>query len=110
MKTNRTVWRLRASFAVVTFAAIVSLGACSRSRSNIVDEAKAAGKTPADFAPDATDYFRSMDMASEAPDAAGSAPSRLVPLSLSPDEIKGRNTWMLWCGGNEGFWDWLANN
>ena len=22
----------------------------------------------------------------------------------------GRNTWMLWCGGNEHFWDWLADN
>jgi mono/diheme cytochrome c family protein len=26
----------------------------------------------------------------------------------TPNEILGRNTWMLWCGGNEGFWDWLA--
>ena len=24
------------------------------------------------------------------------------------DEILGRNTWMLWAGGNEGFWDWLS--
>jgi hypothetical protein len=24
--------------------------------------------------------------------------------------ILGRNTWMLWCGGNEGFWDWLASD
>ncbi len=26
------------------------------------------------------------------------------------NEILGRNTWMLWCGGNEGFWDWLASD
>src|SRR5439155_9647959 len=26
------------------------------------------------------------------------------------DEIKGRNTWMMWCGGNEAFWDWLAGH
>ncbi|MEL6109612.1 MAG: DMT family transporter [Planctomycetota bacterium] len=25
-------------------------------------------------------------------------------------EILGRNTWMLWCGGNEGFWDWLGTD
>jgi hypothetical protein len=25
-------------------------------------------------------------------------------------EILGRNTWMLWCGGNEGFWDWLSSD
>ena len=22
----------------------------------------------------------------------------------------GRNTWMMWCAGNEGFWDWLATD
>jgi hypothetical protein len=26
------------------------------------------------------------------------------------EEILGRNTWMVWCGGNEGFWDWLATD
>ena len=26
------------------------------------------------------------------------------------NEILGRNTWMLWCAGNEGFWDSLAGH
>ena len=28
----------------------------------------------------------------------------------NPDQqaVFGRNTWMLWCGGDEDFWDWLA--
>jgi hypothetical protein len=26
----------------------------------------------------------------------------------TPQEILGRNTWMMWSGGNEAFWDWLA--
>lgn len=25
-------------------------------------------------------------------------------------EVFGRNAWMIWCGGNEGFWDWLATD
>src|SRR5688572_20529836 len=29
-------------------------------------------------------------------------------VALSPDEIKGRNTWNLWTGGNEQFWDHMA--
>ena len=29
---------------------------------------------------------------------------------LSNQEILGRNTWMIWCAGNEGFWDWLATD
>lgn len=32
------------------------------------------------------------------------------PLDLEPLEIKGRNAWMLWTGGNELFWDWLSKN
>ncbi|AMV39724.1 hypothetical protein VT85_19990 [Planctomyces sp. SH-PL62] len=31
-------------------------------------------------------------------------------LKLTTSEAIGRNTWMAWCAGNEGFWDWLANN
>ena len=29
---------------------------------------------------------------------------------LNELEIKGRNAWMLWTGGNELFWDWLSKN
>jgi hypothetical protein len=29
---------------------------------------------------------------------------------LNESELVGRNTWMAWCGGNEGFWDWLATD
>ncbi len=29
---------------------------------------------------------------------------------FSPDEIKGRNTWVMWTGGNQEFWDYLAQN
>jgi hypothetical protein len=29
-------------------------------------------------------------------------------LALTEDEIKGRNTWNLWCGGTEQFWDRMA--
>jgi hypothetical protein len=41
----------------------------------------------------------------------GGKPKRVVqPLKLSDAEAFGRNAWMIWCAGNEGFWDWLANN
>src|SRR5690242_6797504 len=26
------------------------------------------------------------------------------------DAIRGRNTWVLWCAGNEGFWNWLSQD
>src|ERR1700704_5647778 len=29
-------------------------------------------------------------------------------IDLSPDEIKGRNTWNLWCAGTEQFWERMS--
>ena len=26
-------------------------------------------------------------------------------VALTPDEIKGRNMWLVWTGGNDRFWD-----
>ena len=57
---------------------------------------------------------------SEGAEAAGESPNSTdayVPPSdesadagLSPLDIKGRNAWMLWTGGNELFWDWLSRH
>ncbi len=58
------------------------------------DEAMQAGKTPADFPVATDDYFHDMDGG--------------VPMTAA--EIEGRNTWMVWAGGNQAFWDYLANN
>jgi hypothetical protein len=69
----------------------------------IVDEAKALGKTAADLPAASYDYFHDMDMVAD-----GHGGPRA--LELTEDEIKGRNTWLMWCGGNEVFWDWLAGN
>jgi hypothetical protein len=69
------------------------------------DEAKAAGKTVSDFPIAEFDYFSDMDMVG---DPNGDHPASAKRLPVDSDEIKGRNTWMMWCGGNEAFWDWLA--
>ena len=34
----------------------------------------------------------------------------MVDIVESKNEILGRNTWMIWCAGNEQFWDWLAGH
>ncbi len=81
----------------VTFClvmAIVLLPGCGFFKTAAQDEAKRQGKTTADFPETAVDVFHDMD---------GGIP-------LTPDEIKGRNTWMLWTGGNQAFWDYLANH
>ena len=69
------------------------------------DEAKQAGKTTADF-PEATDYyFEGLD---GYPNCRGGNENDCA--RLTEDEIKGQNTWAIWTGGNEAFWDYLANH
>jgi hypothetical protein len=52
----------------------------------------AGGRTPADFPQVGDDVFKPMDGA----------------IPLTPNEIRGRNTWILWTGGNEQFWDRMS--
>jgi hypothetical protein len=58
----------------------------------VLDEARSAGRSAQSFPAAGEDYFHDMD---------GGIP-------LSPDEIKGRNTWLVWTGGNDRFWDGLS--
>ncbi len=60
--------------------------------SAVPDDAKAAGKTVADFPQTASHALDPMDGG----------------LSLSDDERKGRNTWILWTAGDQTFWDRMA--
>jgi hypothetical protein len=59
-----------------------------------VDEAKAAGKTTADFPQITADIFKPMDGG----------------IDLSPEEIMGRNAWNLWSAGNQQFWNHAAQD
>jgi hypothetical protein len=63
-------------------------------RKETPDEAKASGKTPNDYPEIAEDIFQGMD--------------NRTPLTT--EEIKGRNTWLLWTGGNEAFWDYMSQH
>lgn len=81
----------RLASAVLLLAAVfVAISCHSRPADVLRDDA--GGRTPADFPELAVDVFKPMDGG----------------LTLDPDEIKGRNTWNLWCGGNEQFWDRMA--
>jgi hypothetical protein len=56
---------------------------------HVQDEAKLTGLGPEYFKAADEDYFHDMDSG----------------VALSPDEIKGRNTWIVWTGGNDRLWD-----
>lgn len=74
------------------------------------DEAMAAGLTVEDFKITRYNHFPDMDMVATGSDQFTTESSPLSRLELTQEEYMGRNTWMLWCGGNEGFWDWLAGH
>jgi len=52
----------------------------------------AGGRQTVDFPQASADVFRAMDN----------------KITLDEDEVKGRNSWMLWTAGNEQFWDRMA--
>ena len=58
----------------------------------VLDEARAAGRDAASFPAADEDYFHDMDGG----------------VALTPDEIKGRNMWLVWTGGNDRFWDGMT--
>ncbi len=77
------------------FAAACALGAllgtgCPKDTSLPTDDA--GGRKPADFPELAENVFPQMDAGTQ----------------LGPDEVKGRNTWDLWCGGDEQFWNRMS--
>jgi hypothetical protein len=59
----------------------------------------------AHYEPATHDYFKDMDCVHGRRGKQGPK-----PLQLDPEEIKGRNAWVLWAGGNQGFWDWIARH
>jgi hypothetical protein len=73
---------------------VLSISFVSCSKKDIVDEAKASGKTPADFSQITADVFKPMDGG----------------IQLSPEEIMGCNAWILWSAGNEHFWNLVAQD
>jgi hypothetical protein len=85
------------------FAGALMLGAClllaggegtAQSSGHVLDEARLAGRDAASLAMATEDYFHDMDGA----------------LPLSADEIKGRNMWLVWTGGNDRFWDGMTTS
>ena len=59
-----------------------------------LDEALLVGRDAETFPAADEDYFAGMDNG----------------LDLSPEEVKGRNMWMVWTGGNDLFWDRLTRD
>ena len=88
--------RYQGRVAFFLLAGLIAAG-CSRHAQpepgKVLDEAKQAGRDGASFPQASEDYFHDMDGA----------------LALTPDEIKGRNMWLVWSGGNDYFWNRMSD-
>ncbi len=82
---------------MVYFVAFIIICGCGKKApepGTVKDEALMVGRMAESFPAADEDYFKDMDGASD----------------LTANEIKGRNNWIVWTGGNDRFWDYLANN
>ena len=82
--------RVRRIGSLLLFCVLFVLG-CGAEQPAL-DEASRAGRTAESFGAAAEDYFREMD--------GGGA--------LDRAEVQGRNTWIVWTGGNDRFWDTIT--
>src|SRR5260370_20388747 len=86
---NGTVWgdSMRGRFAtLLSLSCLLTLTGFDNSPrpGQVLDEARVAGRDAASFPPADEDYFHDMDNA----------------IALTPEEIKGRNMWLVWSGGH----------
>lgn len=82
----------RGPFLLILSFLVCFVAACDRHSPGPSDDAKAAGLSSADFPEISADVFKRMDDG----------------VQLTDDEIRGRNTWILWTAGNQVFWDRIA--
>ena len=78
---------------VIIVAAVAYLMLSGPRSGQVLDEAKLAHRDGASFPAADEDFFHDMDGG----------------IQLAADEVKGRNMWILWTGGDDRFWDKFNN-
>jgi hypothetical protein len=85
--------RLRGFFPLLGFLLLTACGG-SPQPGTVTDEATQANRDSSSFAPAEEGFFKAMDPG----------------VALNSDEGKGRDTWLVWTGGNDRFWDAIAQS
>src|SRR5712692_1387636 len=78
----------------VLFIIGVVFTGCGQKPGKVLDEAMKAGRKADSLRAADEDYFHDMDRGEQ----------------LTANEVKGRNTWIVWTGGNDRFWDYMAGH
>jgi hypothetical protein len=95
-------------FTIGSLMTSLLLSACG----DVKDEATIAGRDASSFPAASENYFKGMDDEDVTTSRCKQVrePSNVDDHRLTCDEIKGRNTWMVWTGGNDRFWDYFAKH
>ncbi|MBV9157429.1 MAG: hypothetical protein JO097_14285, partial [Acidobacteriaceae bacterium] len=93
MITMRKFW-LALAISLPTLVILVLFSGTNQAAipGQVRDEAMRANRSPASMPAADEDYFHDMDGG----------------ITLTPDEVKGRNNWIAWTGGNDRFWNTLS--
>ena len=94
----------RVFIGVAAIAVLLFSAGCSKEAQpgTVQDEAQRAGRSADSFKAADEDYFADMD--------GGFKRAGDPSVALKREEVEGRNTWIVWTGGNDRFWDYMANN
>lgn len=92
MKTKLRIVVIAAAVLAVGVFVVVRWWGGESQIGKVLDEAKVAGRAPDSFPAADEDYFRDMDGG----------------VALTREEVQGRNTWIVWTGGNDRLWDKLS--
>ena len=90
MKTKSVLFHVLFTICLGLPILWLNSGCQPRKQVSLIDDG--GGRKPSDFPELADNVFQPMDGG----------------IDLTPDEIKGRNTWNLWCAGGEQFWERMS--
>src|SRR5713101_4880611 len=99
-ETMRTTTMDRGRITIFILLCSILLGGCGEHElapGTVLDEAKRVGRAVDSFTAADEDYFRDMDQNKDG------------AVALTTNEVKGRNSWIVWTGGNDRFWDIIAS-
>jgi hypothetical protein len=89
---DRLSWGTRLLLASCVLAASAWIPGETQAQA-VIDEPRQVGRSGQSFPAADEDYFRGMDGG----------------IALTPDEVKGRNMWIVWTGGDDRLWDEVTN-
>jgi hypothetical protein len=110
MEVRLTHRALIIGIAVLSSSAVITSG-CGPKSGTVLDEAMRAGRAADSFPAADEDYFRDMDRGLSKDRRAVAAALPFLSEAAAVDAfVKGRNNWIVWTGGNDRLWDYLANH